>query len=202
MFNFSWFDSNIHNFFLKNKVFLIISNFFSSISLNDFFRFRIASLIATHVTFFWFAVFILSNNDNSKFSSFISFNSCKICESTFFDVKIVWYICLFRSFESSSDRFSSHRVNESILSFFFSDWYAILNPIQSEILFISSDVCSTFLWSCVRVLTFEPLLSRNGVKPNQGNSSEQLSQKPFLYDRFFSFFFKSIFSSHQHQLDR
>jgi hypothetical protein len=49
----------------------------------------------------------------------MSFNFCKIRESIFFDDKTIWCICLFRSFDSSTDRSSKRRVNEFVLSFFF-----------------------------------------------------------------------------------
>jgi hypothetical protein len=70
MFNFNWSNSDTRNFFLKNKVFSIISNFFNSISSNDFFRFRIAFRIIVQITFFWFADLILSNRNNFEFRFF------------------------------------------------------------------------------------------------------------------------------------
>ncbi len=104
MFNFNWFNSNIYNFFLKNKMFSNISNFFNNILLNGFFWFQIASRIIMHVVFFWFVVLTLSNNDKLIVEFFFkSFNFCTIRESIFFIDKIVWCMCLFRLFDLSID---------------------------------------------------------------------------------------------------
>jgi hypothetical protein len=121
MFNFNWSDSNIHNFFLKNNVFSIISNFFNNISWKDFFLFWIAFRIVMHVEFFWLIVLTRSNRNNFKSFS-VSFNFCTIYESIFSADKTVWCICLFRSSDLSTDRSSKRLVSEFALSFFFSDW--------------------------------------------------------------------------------
>jgi hypothetical protein len=102
---------------VENSMIWFLENRFDSISnrkmkSNQSVRFRIES--------FRDVVFTLSNNDNSEIeSSFVSFNSCIIRQSTFFDDKIVWCICLFRSSNSSINRFSERLTSELTLSFFF-----------------------------------------------------------------------------------
>jgi hypothetical protein len=129
MSNFNWSNFDIHNFFLKNKIFSIDSNFFRSISSKNFFLFRIASRIAIHVVFFWFVNLTLSNNDNFEFSFSMSLNFCKIRELIFSDDKTIWCICLFWSFNSSIDSSSKRLVSEFALSFFF--W--LINYFEVEL---------------------------------------------------------------------
>jgi hypothetical protein len=128
--NFNWSNFDTHNFFLKNKIFSINSNFFKSISSKNFFLFRIASRIVIHVVSFWFVNLTLSNNDNSEFSSSMSLNFCKIRESTFSNDKTIWCICLFRSFNSSIDRSSTRLISEFVLLFLF---FWLINYLEIEL---------------------------------------------------------------------
>jgi hypothetical protein len=141
MFNFNWSYSSIHNFFLKNKMSSIDLNSLSNISSYDFLFSCKTFLISIHVWSFWLTVLTGSNKDNFEFEFssiwffFVSFNSCTIREFIFFVNKTIWCMYLFRSSDSSSDRFSDRFVSESTLSFFFFNWYAIvkLNSAKNSI---------------------------------------------------------------------
>jgi hypothetical protein len=76
--------------------------------------------------------FILSNNWSSALFFSISLIFWRIREFTFFEDSKIWCICLCLSFNSSINRSSKRRVNASVLSFFFSDWYAILKSNSAK----------------------------------------------------------------------
>jgi hypothetical protein len=88
-FNFNWSNSKIHNFFLKNRMFLIDLNFFNNISSYNFLFSCKTFRISVHVWSSWLAVLTRSNKDNFKFefffvkTSFVSFNCWTIRESIF-----------------------------------------------------------------------------------------------------------------------
>jgi hypothetical protein len=58
--------------------------------------------------------------------------SLRIWKLIFFDVNKVWCMCLCLSFDSFFDLSSERLVNESALSFFLSDWYAILKSNSTK----------------------------------------------------------------------
>ncbi len=85
-----------------------------------------ASLMIVHFAFIWLIVFILSNNCSSELSSSVSLIFLRIWEFIFSDVNKIWCMCLCLSFDSFFDLSFERLMKESILSFFLSDWYAIL----------------------------------------------------------------------------
>jgi hypothetical protein len=85
-----------------------------------------AFLMIVHSAFVWLIVFILSNNCSSEMSFSVSLIFLRILEFIFFDVNKVWCMCLCLSFDSFFDLSSERLMSESALSFFLSNWYAIL----------------------------------------------------------------------------
>ncbi len=84
MFNFNWFNSEIHNFSLKNKIFSIDLNFFRSILSYDFLFFNKTFWISLHVKSCWLVILTRLNRNSFEFEFFfVSFNSCITRSSTF-----------------------------------------------------------------------------------------------------------------------